>query len=267
MNFGDTLRGLWRRWYIVVPGLVLTIAVAVGAWVVIKPDYERTATQLLLPGTSNIPEDGNPYLYLGGLSQAADVLVTAMSSERELDALVKGHPGAEVVISRDPVTSGPQLLTTVTARSDAEAGEILDAAVARTSDVLSDLQDVDGVTAGNRIGVKSITIDAKGTLLQKTRLLGVSGAAIVMLLITLLTAGLVDGLSSRKRRRIVPTSRDRGGDDSPDDATADGDEDEDRSLDEQLVNAAALGSRPVDARRPASPGPVTRRRRPLRRTR
>ena len=38
MNLADTLRGLWRRWYIVIPGLVLTILVAIAAWQVIKPD-------------------------------------------------------------------------------------------------------------------------------------------------------------------------------------------------------------------------------------
>ena len=201
MNLADTLRGLWRRWYIVIPGLILTILVALAAWQVIKPDYQRTGTQLLLPGTASIPEAGNPYLYLGGLSQASDVLVTAMSSDLELNALLAGHAGAKIVILRDPLTSGPQILTTVTARSDAEAGEILDTTIARTTHMLGSLQDVDGITAGNRIGIKSITVDNQSTLIQKTRVLGVAGVALVVLLLTLLLAGLVEGLSTRKRRR------------------------------------------------------------------
>ena len=201
MNLADTLRGLWRRWYIVIPGLVLTILVAIAAWQVIKPDYERAGTQLLLPGLASIPEAGNPYLYLGGLSQAADVLVTAMSSERELGTILEDHPGAEIRILRDPLTSGPQILTTVTASSNAEAGEILDAAMARTTRVLGGLQDVDGITQGNRIGIKSITVDNRSTLIQKNRAVGVGGATLGMLLITLLTAGLVEGLSTRRHRR------------------------------------------------------------------
>lgn len=217
MNLADTLRGLWRRWYIVIPGLILTVLVAVGAWQAVKPDYQRTATQLLLPGTTSIPEAGNPYLYLGGLSQAADVLVTAMSSEQEIDSLVQGYPGAQIVIVRDPLTSGPQILITVTARSDAEAGAILDTTVAQASETLDSLQDVDGITAGNRIGIKSITVDTQSTLIQKTRALAVAGAALGMLLITLLVAGLVEGLSTRRRRRTaadpeVPDVRDH---DSP----------------------------------------------------
>ncbi|MGV8911596.1 MAG: hypothetical protein ACOH14_03190 [Rhodoglobus sp.] len=200
MNLADTLRALWRRWYVVVPGLILTIAVAIGAWQIIEPDYERVGTQLLLPGVASIPESGNPYLYLGGLSQAADVVVTSMSSERELSALVRDYPGAEIVITRDPVTSGPQILTTVTAKSDADARKILSSTMNRTTQVLSNLQNVTGITARNRISIESITVDSQSTLVQKTRLLGAGGATLGMLLITLLSAGLVEGLSTLKRR-------------------------------------------------------------------
>jgi len=200
VNLADTLRGLWRRWYIVFPGLIVTIAVAISTWHYIEPDYERVGTQLLLPGLASIPEAGNPYLYLGGLSQAADVVVTAMSSERELDALAGDYPGAEIVITRDPLTSGPQILTTVTAKSNAEAGKILVDTMSRTTEVLGELQNVSGITARNRIGIETITVDNQSTLVQKTRLLGVGGTTLGTLLITLLTAGLVEGLSTRKRR-------------------------------------------------------------------
>jgi hypothetical protein len=201
MNLADTLRGLWRRWYIVIPGLILAVLVALAAWQAIAPDYQRSGTQLLLPGTASIPVAGNPYLYLGGLSQASDVLITAMSSDLEQNSLLAGHAGARITIVRDPLTSGPQILTTVTARSDVEAGEILDAAIVRTTQMLDSLQDVDGITAGNRIGIKSITVDNQSTLIQKTRVLGVAGATLLVLLLTLIVAGLVEGLSTRKRRR------------------------------------------------------------------
>ena len=251
MNLADTLRGLWRRWYIVVPGLILTVAVAIAAWQVIKPDYERAGTQLLLPGLASIPEAGNPYLYLGGLSQAADVLVTAMSSERELNSLLMDNPGAQIVIGRDPLTSGPQILTTVTARSSAEAGVILDAAMARTTRVLESLQDVDGITTGNRIGIKTITVDDRSTLIQRTRALGVGGATLGMLLITLLTAGLTEGLSTRRHLRATTGSRIPEGSDDDDPL-------EDDALDVRL--GAIRDRRPTPRQRP-------RRWRSLRRTR
>jgi hypothetical protein len=253
MNLADTLRGLWRRWYIVIPGLLLTVAVAIGAWQAIKPDYERTATQLLLPGTTSIPEAGNPYLYLGGLSQAADVLVTAMSSDQELASLTEGHPGAQIVIVRDPLTSGPQILTTVTARSDAEAEQILDATVARAEQTLDSLQNVDGITSGNRIGIKTITIDTQSTLNQKTRTLAVAGAALGVLLLTLLVAGLVEGLSTRRRRRT-----------SPDAEALEPQDDDEAPRDADFVDSST-GANTRDRRAPSRP--LARRGRSLPRTR
>ena len=93
MNFALTLSGLWRRWYIVFPGLIVAAAVAVGAWSVIPPGYERSATQLLIPGADSLPEGANPYLFLGGLSPAADVLVRAIGAENVLNDVVEDHPG------------------------------------------------------------------------------------------------------------------------------------------------------------------------------
>lgn len=224
MNLADTLRGLVRRWYIVIPGLLVAVAVAIAAWQLIKPTYERTGTQLLLPGTASIPEAGNPYLYLGGLSQAADVLVTAMSSENELGPILEDHPGAEIVVSRDPMTSGPQVLTTVTARSDAEAGEILAAVMVTTEDALDGLQDVDGITAGNRIGIKTITQDTQSTLGQKNRMLGVAAAGLGVVVVTLVTAALIDGMSTRRRRRGSAAGADEDEPEPADDAAASDDD-------------------------------------------
>jgi hypothetical protein len=250
MNISDTLRGLLRRWYIVIPGLILTIAVAVAAWQMINPKYERVGVQLLLPGATSIPDEGNPYLYLGGLSQASDVLVTAMSSEQEVDTLIEDYPGAELVIRRDPVTSGPQILITVTAGSDADAGKILRAAVARSTVVLESLQDINGITPGNRMSLKSIAVDTQSTLVEKTRLLGVVGAALAMLLLTLLTAGLVDGLSARKRLRASGGQRISELDDS-----------------DLLPEGAALGKSPGAHRGRRARRPHSTRWRPVRRKR
>ncbi|MCU1447371.1 hypothetical protein [Cryobacterium sp.] len=37
MNLADTLRGLWRRWYIVVPGILIAAVLAVSVWTMIPP--------------------------------------------------------------------------------------------------------------------------------------------------------------------------------------------------------------------------------------
>ena len=41
MKFTETLRKLWRRWYIVLPGIIVAAAAAAGVWNVIPPGYEQ----------------------------------------------------------------------------------------------------------------------------------------------------------------------------------------------------------------------------------
>ncbi|TQL40458.1 hypothetical protein FB562_2667 [Homoserinimonas aerilata] len=201
MNFSDTLRGLLRRWYIVVPGLLAAAAIAIGAWFAIPPGYNRSATQLLLPGANSIPEGANPYLFLGGLAPAADVLVRAIGSENVVNDMAEKHPGVEIAISRDTTTAGPIILITVTADSDAAAEEVLTLLVERTATVLEDFQTSERIPADNRMSVIPITVDEKSVAEQRTRILVAAGGGLGIAALTLLLAGLVEGLSRQRRKR------------------------------------------------------------------
>ncbi|MDJ0323743.1 hypothetical protein QMG61_08190 [Cryobacterium sp. PH31-AA6] len=201
MKFSDTLRKLWRRWYIVFPGVMVAAALAVGAWYTIPPGYERSATQLLIPGAASMPEGANPYLFLGGLAPAADVLVRAVGSENVLNEMVAEHPDTKIAITRDTTTAGPVMLIAVTAPSDAAAQEVLDLLVTRTATMLEDLQTTEKIASNNRVTVLPITVDTKSVLQQRTRMVGAAGAGVAGVVLTLLLAGLVDGFSSKRRRR------------------------------------------------------------------
>lgn len=229
MNLAETLRGLLRRWYIVVPGLLLAVAVAIGAWSVVKPAYERTATQLLIPGQLSLPENANPFLFLGGLSNAADVLVRAIASESVLNEVLADQAGAEVEISRDGSTSGPVILITVTGRTDAQAELILGELVERTATQLDALQDAEQIPADNRITVMPITIDDVSTLQQRDRLVVSGAAGLAVAALAVVVASLVDGLGRQRRRRPRP---DRGDAEGPVGARAGDDTDEVDEVDE-----------------------------------
>lgn len=214
MILADTLRGLARRWYIVVPGLLLAIFFAINTFTMIKPDYERTATQLLLPGEGTIPVGAtNPFLFLGGLTQSADVLVRSLNAEEVAGAIVKEYPGTEVAISKDPSTSGPILLIRVTATSNSHAAGALNDVIARSADVLERLQIEQDVATVDRITITTLTRDASSTLQQRKRLTTTIGVGAGMVVLTILIASLVEGLSRRARpggrgsesSRAVPT--------------------------------------------------------------
>ena len=208
MNLAEVSRGLRRRWYIVIPGLLLAVAAAVGAWFVVDPGYERTATQLLLPGARSMPEEGNPFLFLGGLTNAADVLVRAVGSENVQNEIEEEHPGVEVEVTRDGSTAGPVILITVTAATDTDAEVVLETLVARTSEVLEQLQVEEGIAAENRMTVLPVTIDETSVPQQRDRYLAVALAGIGVALLAVLAASLVDGLVLQRRRRGASAAAD-----------------------------------------------------------
>lgn len=223
MNLAETFRGLVRRWYVVVPGIILALAGALATFSVTTPDYERTATQILLPGPGTLPKDAtNPYLYLGGLPSAADVLVRAVGSEDSLRDLLQQYPGSEVEVTRDPTTSGPVIMIKVTAPSDAAAADIIDQLVQRTASTLADLQNAQSVRANDAITVTPISVDRESTLQQRNRIVLSGGVAAGGILLALLIGSAVDGLVTRSRRTGRSTPDTDGVDGAADDlASAD----------------------------------------------
>lgn len=246
MNPAETLRGLLRRWYITFPGILIAAVLAVSAWFVIPPGYERSATQLLLPGAASLPENSNPLLFLGGLSYATDVLVRAVGAENVLGEISKEYPGTEISIVRDGSSSGPFILITVTAPTDAEAGAVLTALVDETAVVLADLQQGELIAADNRITVVPITVDTESVLQQRDRLVAVGGVGIVGVAISLLLASLVDGLSRQRRASAKPESAAPEGEGEPADEAGVGAE-RDASVPEVNEDTGPVSIAPVSS--------------------
>lgn len=205
MTILNTLGGLLHRWYIVIPGLILALAVGVVTWQSVAPVYERSAWVLLLPGRGTIPEGAsNPYLFLGGLSPAADVLVRATSSQRVLHDVTSTHPTSDLDVRRDPTTPGPVIQLTVRAETDQEAQDVLLVMLNRTTETLDTLQNEQDTRPQDRITVSTLAQDEVGTVNQRSRLLSSVGAAGAISLLAILLASAIEGLSKRSTRRAKP---------------------------------------------------------------
>lgn len=202
MNLSGTLRALLRRWYIVVAGVILAGIAGYFSWTHIAPQYERSASQLLMPGAGSLPSDkANPYLFLGGLLQAADVIVRVAGTNDVVAELLQEHPGTQVSVVRDPSSSGPVILTTVSASSDAIAKEVLDQVVKQTAVELDKLQTSEKIDARDRISVTTLTVDQQPTLQQRKRLVATGGATAGILALSLVVASIVDGLVLARTRK------------------------------------------------------------------
>lgn len=198
MKLADVVTAFRRRWYIVLAAILVAAGASYYLWTNIPPEYERTGTQLLLPGLATIPEDANPYLYVGGLFQVTDVLVRAVGAE-DIEDAAQDFPGTNVAVTRDQA-AGAVVIVTVTASSDVAAEAVLDDMLVVTERTLEKLQDEQNIPPAERVSLTPLTKSLESEVIQKTRLVTTAIVGGVLLVAGLAIAVLVDNLLRSRRR-------------------------------------------------------------------
>jgi capsular polysaccharide biosynthesis protein len=200
------LRSILRRWYVLVALLIATGFVVSFASSHVSSTYSRSATQILVPGTKSYPTGDNPYLYTGNLTQAASVLVDALSAENVVSGITSAYPGSTIAVDTDTSSNGPMISVQVTAQSNADAGAVLTRIVDQIEPVLTSLQEKANVPRTALITAIPVTADTSSQVSDKSRLEAVAGVGIAGLVVSVLLAALVDALVLalvRARRRAV----------------------------------------------------------------
>jgi len=203
MKLADVIGALRRRWYILVVGALVAAATAYGAWTMIPPEYERSASQLLLPGEATLPEDANPYLFVGGLYQVADILVRAIGPD-DIAVATAGELGATISVTRD-TAAGAVMLVTVSASSENGADIVLGRALALVEERLEKLQADKAIPLDERVDLVPLTHDSASVIVQKNRIMLTAVAGVAVLALGAGCAVLADTLIRLRRR-----SRTRG---------------------------------------------------------
>lgn len=214
MYFSDLIRGLLRRWYVLVVGLALA---GYGAYYVhgeVPVRYEAGATMMLLPPAESLEDyDGdNPYLFLGGLGQALAVLTERLNSQEQQQRLASDD-NVDYGVTGD-TTAGAAFLeiTTQTAEED-DALRLLDEVSAAAAQQLEAMQGELDVEGGSAIGIMLVTADIEATPLTSTRTqltvaVGAAGAVL-----TIILAAMIEGLAAARSRRkaaaTAPAPRER----------------------------------------------------------
>jgi hypothetical protein len=210
LNLRDLLNSLARRWYVVLAGLLLTGGIAAGLYSVVPVSYISQASVVLLPPKSASDPQANPFLRLGGLSQAVDILTRTINSDAYSEPLVAENRGAIFTTAADTSTSGPIILIESRAPTPARATAMTEAVLAAVPDVLDQIQAKLSVSADFKIDVTTIAVDQKPKLDAKTRLQVVVGVAALGVVLSVLLTGLIDGLALSRRRRIAEESAREG---------------------------------------------------------
>ena len=271
--FGATLL---RRWYLVVVSLGL--AIAASAYVVsdVGPTYEVEGTVLLFPPTSSTTSgdqtvtQGNPYLYLGGLNPARDILIRSLTSRGERDELAALHPDADYTMESDISTSGPLMVIDVSSGSSAEAVAALNTLLDKIPATLDALQADLGIDSDAYITSQTLTADDRPEVIHKGQIRAaiVSGAG--MLVLCLLLVGLVDGLllsaaaraSASKKSESDAPPEPAGSAPPADNRPPDDEATKSPPPDEPEDTASADEPRAATPTAPASPAPAASKRTP-----
>jgi uncharacterized protein involved in exopolysaccharide biosynthesis len=205
MPIGDFFAVLRRRWLLVLIGFLMTVGLSGAAYELFKPTYEITGTVLLLPPPLSADTgSANPYLRLGGLQQAVDLVGVALSDQAtqlELKAISKD---VEFTVQADVRTSSPLLAIDVKDSSPETALRIRDILVARVPVRVNEMQAELAVNPKDRVTTMVVTLDAQAMEVGKNRLRAAVVAACVGLGLTLVTATLWDSRRLRHPRRRMP---------------------------------------------------------------
>lgn len=205
MRFTETMKSLARRWYIVLLGLALTAGMAYLVSDKVPTTFEATGSVILMPPSETVGIDGNPYLSLGGLNEAQEVLVRRSSALEVTEPILSGRPGSSYSVQSDRTASTPIIVVTAEARTAASAIETREVAMESVIGTLKVMQDEAHVKKELRVNAQNLVVDADALPKTKTKtqllLLAVGGGAVG----TLILAGAVDGWLIERRIRKSST--------------------------------------------------------------
>lgn len=201
MYLPDLLHGLRRRWWAVLLGLAGTAALAWTAFTMVPAERLANASVLVLPPPNTVDTGGNPYLALGGLSPAADVLATAMNNGSVHESLAPPGGTSTFVVSRDFDSSGPLLLVEASDPDPDAAIALLDRVLDTMPRTFADMQTRVDVPADARLTLSVVTQDATAQVSAKSQLRAVVVALVAGLGVTLFGTKALDGVLVRRRER------------------------------------------------------------------
>ncbi|MEU3454303.1 hypothetical protein ABZ671_11975 [Micromonospora sp. NPDC006766] len=208
MDFWDLTKLMFRRWYISMSLLLVTLAATGYTAVVVKPDYAITAyVQLIPPTAASDPNQAshiqNPWLALG-MTSLSNAAMVATQDQTFLDGLKQQDDTASFEITigdRNPVA-----IIAVVAPTLQQAQSATALVTGHYEESVKSLQAQYGVKATDMITAYRLD---KGENLQRPG--GkVKRAVIAVFAIGLLMTGgltvLIDALLRRRRRRGTPTA-------------------------------------------------------------
>jgi len=198
MDLADLIAGLRRRWWAGLLGIVGTAFLLQYVYSIVPLQYQDQAAMLLLPPASALEKSTNPYLGLGGLQAATDVLARAVSTGAVHDTLAPKDGTAAFEVVRDTSGAGPVVVIDATDTTSDGAQALLGQVAETVPKVLLDLQNAVGVTPAEQIRVVEIARSSTPTVDNKTQFRALLLSGVGGLALTLFGVSALDSLMRRR---------------------------------------------------------------------
>lgn len=200
MDLAEIFRVMRRRWYVLLPGLLLTVGLTVAVAVVVPVTYQSQSTVVLLNSQkATVAYDGNPFLSTQtSLTGMADSLARNLNSDvsvRELKS--RGATGAFAAKLADNA-QGPLMWLTVTGTDKAAVLASDRILTSYAKERLKQFQDQQSVAQKAMIRMTTIVAPQNPVAQTKTRLEYMVMAAGLGFVLTMAASFYVE---ARKRSR------------------------------------------------------------------
>jgi hypothetical protein len=202
VNFRDVLGVLGRRWWLVVPGLILALVAGGAAYTVTPPQYTQSESYLLLYPVMTEGGPGNPFLQLGnGVSMAGSVLATKVSAGSTAASLTADHPGLTFSVALDASTGAPIVAVSAQDGDRAVLATTLNQLGQDLIAQLADLQKASGAPEDSWVTISRLTSDRQAQESHSDGIRNGGAAAVGVVLFFALLVLLVEWRSVRRARR------------------------------------------------------------------
>lgn len=201
MELRALLSVLLRRWLWVVAVVVLAVLAGVGVGKVVKPSYQTTASVILLPPADPSAGATNPYLALGNLDAASDVVVASINTDKLVQEMAQKYPSAQFVVAKDTTASAPFVLVTVSAGDPDQALHEMQDIVALVPVRLETLQSSAKVSSTALITSKVVAQSDQPAVVNKSRIRSMAMAVLAVGVLGMAALVGLDALLTRRRAR------------------------------------------------------------------
>ncbi|MFZ4516484.1 MAG: hypothetical protein ACOYN3_09270 [Acidimicrobiia bacterium] len=212
MDFWDSLAVLSRRWWIVVLGIVVTVAVALIVFGAISPTYRADGTvvfyapgKLQLADPNAAPQRANPFLgFDGSVTVTSEITARAATAPNVMQTVTGVSPGSSFTAEPDISARGPILQLSASAPTRVAAVDTLGRGIATMNQTLNDQQQAVGASQDTWVRMAVLRSDKAATPVSGSRWRAALGIVLVGIGCTLMAAFGVDALARARARRREP---------------------------------------------------------------